>query len=112
MNVGPLTGESVGVVINVLALAVAYLSMRAGQKRDRDAAEEKINKRHQENQELMTQIRIQIEGLKHLNPYVDELKADVAKIRERLHKVEGSMLNRESELLRALEQIEKQILTR
>lgn len=112
MNVGSLTAESVGVVINVLALAVAYLSMRGGQKRDRDAAEEKINKRHQENQELMTQIRIQIEGLKHLDPCLDDLKAEVTKLHERVDKVEGSMPKRETDILRALEQIQKEILTR
>ncbi len=89
----PFLSFNFGHLITLAGVFIAWWNVRVTQRtndearkvqqqiRDRELAED-IQRRHDENRDMLTNIRIKVEGLAHLDPCIDELKEAISELRK------------------------------
>lgn len=80
--------------IPLIGVGAAWWNIRVNQRTHAEAEKirqqilakeiaDKMEERHDENHELLTNIRIRVEGLQHLDPCLDDLKKEVRELTRR-----------------------------
>lgn len=75
------------IVANTIALVGLVVLIIGLFQKVRDRTE----RRHEENLTALTEIRLEISKLLHLDSCVDELKAEVLRLRERIHQLSTAL---------------------
>ena len=79
---------SVGNVITLMGVLIAFLSLRSEHRRERRSEREAQDRRHIQNLEALQSIRVEIATMKHLDVCMDEVKEELKELRRELNEKE------------------------